>query len=132
MLTIEEIGKFIDADKASEKKRAARRGLDYYEGRHDILDYKTYYVDADGKLQEDKLRSNVKIPHPFFTELVDQQVQYMLSGTEPFILSVKADARLQEALNDYFGDDFLLIIDESHKTVPQVGAMSDWLCGEGG
>ena len=24
---------------------------------------------------------------------------------------------------DYFGDDFLLIIDESHKTVPQVGAM---------
>jgi SPP1 family phage portal protein len=106
MLTIEEIGKFIDADKASEKKRAARRGLDYYEGRHDILDYKTYYVDADGKLQEDKLRSNVKIPHPFFTELVDQQVQYMLSGTEPFILSVKTDDRLQEALNDYFGDDF--------------------------
>ncbi|MCD7867399.1 MAG: excinuclease ABC subunit UvrB [Clostridiales bacterium] len=26
-------------------------------------------------------------------------------------------------LMDYFGDDFLLIIDESHKTVPQVGAM---------
>lgn len=26
-------------------------------------------------------------------------------------------------LLDYFGDDFLLIIDESHKTVPQVGAM---------
>ena len=24
---------------------------------------------------------------------------------------------------DYFGDDFLLIIDESHKTVPQVGGM---------
>ena len=26
-------------------------------------------------------------------------------------------------LMDYFGDDFLLIIDESHKTVPQVGGM---------
>ncbi|MBP3901401.1 MAG: excinuclease ABC subunit UvrB [Blautia sp.] len=26
-------------------------------------------------------------------------------------------------LMDYFGDDFLLIIDESHKTIPQVGAM---------
>ena len=26
-------------------------------------------------------------------------------------------------LLDYFGDDFLLIIDESHKTVPQIGAM---------
>ena len=74
-LTIEEIGKFIDNDKASEKKRLAKKGLDYYEGLHDIKDYKTYYVDADGKLQEDKLRSNIKIAHPFFTELVDQQVQ---------------------------------------------------------
>ncbi|MCF0133376.1 MAG: excinuclease ABC subunit UvrB, partial [Blautia sp.] len=26
-------------------------------------------------------------------------------------------------LMDYFGDDFLLIIDESHKTIPQVGGM---------
>ena len=26
-------------------------------------------------------------------------------------------------LMDYFGDDFLIIIDESHKTVPQIGAM---------
>ena len=26
-------------------------------------------------------------------------------------------------LMDYFGDDYLLIIDESHKTIPQVGAM---------
>lgn len=24
---------------------------------------------------------------------------------------------------DYFGDDYLLIIDESHKTVPQIRAM---------
>jgi excinuclease ABC subunit B len=27
-------------------------------------------------------------------------------------------------LMDYFGDDFLLIVDESHQTVPQIGAMS--------
>lgn len=105
-LTIEEIGKFIDNDKASEKKRLAKKGLDYYEGLHDIKDYKTYYVDADGKLQEDKLRSNIKIAHPFFTELVDQQVQYMLSSDEPFMLSAKSDDKLQDALNDYFGDEF--------------------------
>lgn len=105
-LTIEEIGKFIDNDKGSEKKRLARKGLNYYEGLHDIKDYKMYYVDGDGKLQEDKLRSNIKIPHPFFTELVDQQVQYMLSSDEPFVLSVNADDRLQGALNEYFGDEF--------------------------
>ncbi len=38
-----------------------------------------------------------------------------LSGLEP--------GQPPYTLLDYFGDDFLLIIDESHKTVPQVGAM---------
>ena len=38
-----------------------------------------------------------------------------LSGLEP--------GQPHYSLLDYFGDDFLLIIDESHKTVPQVGAM---------
>ena len=104
MLTIAEIGKFIDNDKSSEKKRRARKGVAYYDGRHDIKDYKMYYVDADGDLKEDKLRSNIKISHPFFTELVDQQVQYMLSGDEPFMRA--EDERLQKALDDYFGDDF--------------------------
>nr|DAP86071.1 MAG TPA: PORTAL PROTEIN [Caudoviricetes sp.] len=104
MLTIEEIGRFIDNDKSSEKKQLAWKGLQYYEGVHDIKDYKMYYVDADGNLQEDKLRSNIKISHPFFTELVDQQVQYMLSGDTPFMRS--DDEKLQKTLDDYFGDDF--------------------------
>ena len=43
MLTIEEIGRFIDNDKSSEKKQNARKGLKYYEGEHDIKDYKMYY-----------------------------------------------------------------------------------------
>lgn len=38
-----------------------------------------------------------------------------LSGLEP--------GQPPYTLMDYFGDDFLLIIDESHKTVPQVGGM---------
>ena len=38
-----------------------------------------------------------------------------LSGLEP--------GQPPYTLLDYFGDDFLLIIDESHKTVPQIGAM---------
>ena len=103
-LKVEEIQQFIDNDTSSEKKKLAKKGQAYYEGNHDIKDYKVYYVDNDGKLVEDKLRSNIKIPHPFFTELVDQQVQYMLSGEESFILS--DDETLQKELDDYFGDDF--------------------------
>lgn len=107
MLTIEEIGRFIDADASSERKRLARVGQRYYEGRHDILDYKLYYYDADGKLQEDKTRSNIKIPHPFFTELVDQCVQHMLSGEEPIVAPAdESDKELEKALAPYFGEEF--------------------------
>lgn len=104
MLTVEEIARFIEEDKTSEKKLFARKGQAYYDAEHDIKHYKLYYVDDDGNLQEDKYRSNIKIAHPFFTELVDQQVQYMLSGTEPFICS--KDEQLQKQLDQYFGDDF--------------------------
>ena len=103
MLTIEEIKTFIDADASSDKKRMAREGLRYYEAEHDIRDYRIFYVDGNGKLQEDKTKSNIKISHPFFTELVDQAVQYMLSGKEGF---VKSDTpELQAELDAYFNDN---------------------------
>ena len=79
MLTEAEILKFIEDDSGSEKKRFAKKGQRYYEGDHDIRNYKLYYYNADGELVEDKTRSNIKIPHPFFTELVDQEVQYLLA-----------------------------------------------------
>lgn len=103
MLKEEEIIKFIDEDSTSEKKRFAKMGEKYYEGEHDIKGYKLYYYNADGRLIEDKTRSNIKISHPFFTELVDQAVQYILSGGEEFI---KSDIpELQAELNRYFFDD---------------------------
>jgi SPP1 family phage portal protein len=104
LLTIDEIKSLINSDKVSEKKRLAQIGKRYYEGSHDILNYRLYYYNSDGKLIEDKTRSNIKISHPFFTELVDQCVQYMLSGEESFVKSDIPD--LQGILDAYFGDDF--------------------------
>ena len=104
MLKEGEILTFIQQDMTSKKKRDAKIGRDYYEGRHDILDYRMFYYNADGELVEDTTRSNIKIPHPFFTELVDQEVNYMLSDKERFVLSdIPA---LQQRLDEYFGDDF--------------------------
>ena len=104
MLTDAEILQFIGEDKTSTKKRLAGIGQKYYEAEHDILQYRVFYYNADGNLVEDKIRSNIKIPHPFFTELVDQEVQYMLSGKEGFI---KSDIpELQDRLDEYFDDDF--------------------------
>lgn len=90
-------------DANSERKSQAKVGQRYYDGEHDILHYRLFYYDADGELQEDKTRSNIKISHPFFTELVDQQAQYMLNG-DTF---VKSDTpELQAELDKVFNDDF--------------------------
>lgn len=103
MLTIDEIKQFIMEDASSEKKAMARKGQDYYDGQHDILEYKIFYYNADGVLVEDTTRSNIKISHPFFTELVDQAVQYMLSGKDGF---VKSDIpELQNKLDAYFNEN---------------------------
>ena len=103
MLTLEEIRIFLDQDRASTKKHFARMGQRYYDGDHDIRNYRVFFIDAEGNLQEDKYRSNVKIAHPFFTELVDQEVQYMLSGKEGFVRSDDPD--LQGKLDEYFNDN---------------------------
>lgn len=103
MLSIEEIKSFIERDASSTKKRLAKTGLRYYEGNHDINDYRIFYIDADGNLKEDKTKSNIKISHPFFRLLVDQQAQYMLSGHGGF---VKSDIpELQTELDAYFNEN---------------------------
>lgn len=103
MLDIKEIEQFIKDDAASEKKKHAKKGQEYYEGLHDIRNYRLFYYNTDGNLVEDKTRSNVKISHPFFTELVDQATQYILSGKDGFIKS--DNPSLQKELDRYFNDD---------------------------
>lgn len=100
MLTLGEIRSFLNEDAASPLKQKAREGQKYYDGRHDILDYRMFYYNDDGELVEDKYRSNVKIPHPFFTELVDQGTQYIMSDKEGFVMS--DEPKLQNALDRYF------------------------------
>lgn len=104
MLTEQEIRYFISDDAGSQHKRKAKEAQRYYEGEHDILNYRMFYYNSDGELIEDTTRSNIKISHPFFTELVDQQVQYMLSGDDSF---VRSDVEgLQSKLDEYFDEDF--------------------------
>ena len=110
MLSLEEIAFFIQEDDCSARKAQARVGERYYDGKHDILNYKLFYYDADGEIQEDKTRSNVKISHPFFTELVDQEAQYILNGDK----FVKSDVpELQVELDKVFGDEFISELTET-------------------
>lgn len=106
MLTVSEIRRFIDDDISSEKKRTAAVGQRYYEGDHDILRSRLFYYNTDGKLVEDKARANIKIPHPFFTELSDQLAAYMLSFKENPIRAKEKAEGLQDHLDLYFDDEF--------------------------
>ncbi len=112
MLSVEEIKRFITEDISSEKKIFARKGQAYYDGDHDIKGYRLFYYNADGNIVEDTTRSNVKISHPFFTELVDQAVQYILSGKDGFVRSNVPE--LQNELDRYFNqnEDFVSELSE--------------------
>lgn len=84
----------------------------YYQHEHDILKNRIFYFDENGSLVEDKTATNIRIPHSFFTELVDQKVQYLLSN--PVTVHVE-DSQFQDYLNDYWDDkqqEFLQEIEE--------------------
>ena len=114
LLTNEEIKQFLDEDSASELKKNARIGQRYYDAEHDILEYRMFYYNSDGELVEDEYRSNIKIPHPFFTELVDQGTQFTLSGADDGIIR-SDDTQLQAHLDLYFNKNkkFMLELAET-------------------
>lgn len=104
MLTAEQILAAVADDSSSVRKRQAKTGERYYDGKHDVLDIRIFYINKDGKLQEDFTRSNIRIPHAFFREIVDQEVSYVLSGGIQFQTT---PPELADALKIYFGDPFI-------------------------
>ena len=104
MLDKGRIASIIAADRCSRHKKQARMGQRYYDGRHDILEYRIYYITKEGKLVEDLTKSNIRIPHPFFHEIAEQEVAYILSNG----IQLKTDSEeLEKSLGIYFGDMFI-------------------------
>lgn len=104
------VNKAVAEDRASRTKDKARTGQRYYDYKHDILSNRIFYVDDNGVLQEDTNASNVKIPHAFFTEQVDQKVQYLLSN--PIEIEVE-DEDFKVLLKEYYDDDMQLFLQEA-------------------
>lgn len=106
MLKPTEIKTLIDNDRASKRKQLAREGDRYFNGDHDIKKYRIFFINADGILQEDLTRSNIRISHPFWKIIAEQEAQYILSGKEPLFNSDIPE--LQSRLDEYFNnnDDF--------------------------
>ena len=74
---------------------------------------------------EDKLLEAQRISERTNVDIEMMKETGFCSGIENYSrhLAGLAPGQPPYTLLDYFGDDFLLIIDESHKTVPQIGAM---------
>ncbi|HGK9184821.1 TPA: phage portal protein [Streptococcus pneumoniae] len=106
---VAEVKKMIADDRVSDLKKDMQVSIDYYNGLHDIGGYRLFFFNNEGQIVEEKNRSNTKIAHQFFTELVDQKVQYLLSN--PIEISTE-DAELQKYLNEYIDEDFQLMLQE--------------------
>jgi len=87
--------------------------------QHDMYERRDYFVSVDKNLEAKRLEERVN----YDVEMI-QELGYC-SGIENY--SRYFDGRKEGdrpfCLIDYFPDDFLLVIDESHVTVPQIGAM---------
>ena len=104
----------------------------------------THFVTNKEKLEEAlrRIKAELKITHKKFisegkfleAERIEQRTKYDLemleqtgscSGVENYSrhLSLRGEGETPATLIDFLGDDFLLIVDESHVTLPQVRGM---------
>ncbi|MCM1557851.1 MAG: excinuclease ABC subunit UvrB [Anaeroplasma bactoclasticum] len=104
----------------------------------------THFVTNKEKLEEAlrRIKAEFQITHkkfilegkPLEAERIEQRTKYDLemleqtgtcSGVENYSrhLSLRGEGETPATLIDFFGDDFLLIVDESHVTLPQVRGM---------
>jgi len=114
---LQEMGKpqeeFIFANiqefKDSELYKQMLKAQDYYKGKHDIEEKKRYYIDRYGTKREDTNLSNNKLSHPYFTKLVNQKANYLLS--KEFSIQVdEQDAKasqFQDVCSQYFDKSFM-------------------------
>lgn len=108
----------VNSDRSASYKDKMRQGVRYYKYKHDILKFRLFYVDNEGKVHEETSRSNIKIPHAYLTELIDQKAQYLLSN--PIEITTEQQG-LQDYLDQYIDEDFQLMLQEAVEGASQKG-----------
>lgn len=74
-----------------------------------------FYFNADGQLVEDTTRSNIKISHAFYTELIDQKTSYLLSGFDVYSEEEQLDNELQIYFDDNFKSELAEVVENASK-----------------
>lgn len=112
------VKRVVTQDRLASYKKEMRLGVDYYGHKHDILKYRLFYMDNEGIVHEETSRSNIKIPHSYFTEIVDQKVQYLLSNEVKVLTEQEG---LSNYLDEYLDEDFQLVLQEIVEGASQKG-----------
>lgn len=99
----------INKDLNSDVKKEAKAGVRYYNHENDILNNRIFYIDDEGNFKEDRFASNIRIPHGFFPEIVDQKTQYLLSNPVEYDTE---DERLKNYLAEYYYSEFQVVLQE--------------------
>lgn len=137
---IEFFGKEIEAinkfDILTGKKKESLKRIAVYPAKHFITSPATleHAVEEMKRELEGQLEYFKRVNKPLEAERLRQRTTYDMemlremgycSGIENYsrILTGRAPGSRPECLIDYFPEDMLVIIDESHVTMPQIGAM---------
>ena len=132
----DEIDRIVEADPLTGQVHASLQHIAIFPASHYVIPQerintacKNIEAELDERVRffksEDKLLEAQRISERTNFDIEMLRETGFCSGIENYSrhLSGLEPGQPPYTLLDYFGDDFLLIIDESHKTVPQVGAM---------
>lgn len=132
----DEIDRITEIDVLTGKVRREMEHIAIFPASHYVVPQETINracVDIEKELEErvqwfkseDKLLEAQRIAERTNFDIEMLKETGFCSGIENYSrhLTNQKEGEPPKTLMDYFGDDFLLIIDESHKTVPQVGGM---------
>lgn len=108
----------INREKLNPQREQAEIGDRYYNYKHDILENSIYYINDNDQLVEDPYASNIRIPHAFFTEIVEQSVSTLLSN--PVNLETE-DEGYKKALEEYWGVETQLFLKEAIEEASKKG-----------
>ena len=132
----DEIERIVEVDPFTGEELQELDEIKIFPAKHDVTSNEKIQK-AVGKIREDmELRHDqlIKMGKPLEAHRIKTRTEYDIemlletgycSGIENYTryLNERAEGEQPSTLIDYFPDDFLMVIDESHITVPQFGGM---------
>lgn len=97
--------------KNSDERKSMLTAWDYYKNENDIKNKKRMIINRMGNLEESRVLTNTKMPHPFIKKLTKQKKDYLLKDEPTY---KHEDGKVSELLNKYFTKKF-------HKKLKSVG-----------